>query len=226
MGRLLFLAVFGVTGLAVLLALGTWQLRRLDWKEALLADIEARIAADPVALPAAPDADNDRYLPVTVSGEMLPGEAHVLVSVKRVGAGYRIIAPFETEDGRRVLIDRGFVPVADKTRSRATGPMTVTGNLHWPDEIDSYTPDNDLTGNTWFSRDVPTLAAHLKTRPVLIVARSQTDPHVTPLPVDTSGIPNDHLQYAVTWFGLAAVWAAMTGYFLWRPGARSTKRET
>lgn len=220
MRRILFLLIFGVTGLAVLVSLGIWQVRRLAWKEGVLAEIETRIAADPVPLPAHPDPEADRYLPVIVTGEMGTPEVHVLVSVKRVGAGYRIIAPFVTEDGRRVMVDRGFVPTPAKNDTRALGPMTVTGNLHWPDEIDSYTPDNDVAGNIWFSRDVPTLAAHLDTEPVLIIARSQTDDHVTPLPVDTSGIPNDHLQYAVTWFGLALVWLVMTVYFLWRPGAR------
>lgn len=220
MRRLLFLLIFGVTGLGVLLTLGIWQVQRLSWKEALLADIDARIAAPPVALPADPDPQRDRYLPVAVSGRIGQGEVHVLVSVKQVGAGYRIIAPLTTDSGRRILLDRGFVPLVAKDAPRAIGPMRIVGNLHWPDEIDDYTPANDLAENIWFSRDVPTLAAHLDTEPVMIVARAPTDPDVTPLPVDSAGIPNDHLQYAVTWFGLAVVWVAMTLYFLIRPGAR------
>ncbi len=220
MRRILFLLIFGLAGLAVLVSLGTWQVQRLAWKKGVLADIEARIAADPVPLPQAVDPDADRYLPVELSGEMLPGEIHVLVSVKQVGPGYRIIAPFRTGD-RTILVDRGFVPTTAKQAERRIGPMQVVGNLHWPDEIDGYTPDPDRAGNIWFARDVPALADALGAEPVLLVARSQTDPAITPLPVDTAGIPNDHLQYAVTWFGLALVWAAMTGYFLWRGRAPS-----
>lgn len=220
MRRILFLLIFGLAGLAVLVSLGAWQVQRLAWKEGILADIEARIAADPVPLPGAVDPEADRYLPVEVSGEMLPGEIHVLVSVKQVGPGYRIIAPFRTGE-RTILVDRGFVPTTAKQAERRTGPMQVVGNLHWPDEIDSYTPDPDPKSNIWFARDVSAMADALGAEPILLVARSQTDPAITPLPVDTAGIPNDHLQYAVTWFGLALVWAAMTGYFLWRGRAPS-----
>ncbi len=220
MRRTLFLLIFSLAGLGVLLWLGTWQVQRLAWKQENLSEIDGRIAAEPVPLPQQVSEDEDKYLPVTVSGDMEPGEIHVLVSVKQVGAGYRIIQSFSTED-RTILVDRGFVPTTAKQTYRLTGPMEVTGNLHWPDEIDSYTPDADIDSNIWFARDVPNLAAALGTEPILLIARSQTDPGVTPLPVDTAGIPNDHLQYAITWFGLALVWAAMTGYFLWRNRAPS-----
>ncbi|TDK48058.1 SURF1 family protein [Antarcticimicrobium luteum] len=225
MRRFLFLLIFGLAGMAILLSLGTWQVRRLAWKQAVLAEIEARIGADPVALPADPDPERDRYLPVGVSGTMGATELHVLVSTRDFGAGYRIIAPFTTEAGRRILIDRGFVPTEDKGAARGTGAMEVTGNLHWPDEIDGFTPEPERDENIWFARDVPALAATLDTEPLLLIARSRTDPGVTPLPVTTTGIPNDHLQYAVTWFGLALVWALMTIYFLWRTRARPRSDE-
>jgi surfeit locus 1 family protein len=220
MRRILFLLTFGLAGLGVLLSLGVWQVQRLSWKQDVLADIEARIEAEPVGLPQNIAPERDRYLPVKLAGDMEPGEIHVLVSVKLVGAGYRIIQSFSTED-RTILVDRGFVPTTAKQADRLTGPMEVIGNLHWPDEIDSYTPEPDIDDNIWFARDVPNLAAALGAEPVLLIARSETDPGVTPLPVDTAGIPNDHLQYAITWFGLALVWAAMTGYFLWRNRAPS-----
>ncbi|WP_120633461.1 SURF1 family protein [Ruegeria sp. EL01] len=220
MRRILFLLIFGIAGLAILLSLGTWQVQRLHWKKGLLADIDTRIAGDPANLPDAIDPEAHRYLPVSMAGEMLPREIHVLVSVKQVGPGYRIIAPFRSGN-RTILIDRGFVPTTAKSTARQVGEMEITGNLHWPDEIDSYTPEPDTDENIWFARDVPALADSLGTEPVLLIARSQTDPEITPLPVVTAGIPNDHLQYAVTWFGLALVWAAMTGYFLWRSRAPS-----
>lgn len=221
MRSILFLIVFGVAGFAVLAALGVWQVQRLSWKQGVLAEIDARVNAEPVALPASPDPQADRFLAVTATGTIPPGEIRVLVSRKMVGAGYRIIAPFVTDAGRRILIDRGFVPVAEGAAARVTGHMRIVGNLHWPDEIDAFTPDPDRGANIWFARDVAMLAGELGTEPVLVVARSRTDPGVTPLPVDTAGIPNDHLAYAVTWFGLALVWGAMTGYFLWRSRARN-----
>ena len=225
MRRILFLLIFGIAGLAILVSLGVWQVQRLAWKQDVLAEIENRISADPVDLPVSVSPDADKYLPVTIKGEMEPGEIHVLVSVKQVGAGYRIIQSFSTED-RTILVDRGFVPVTAKQIERRTGPMEVTGNLHWPDEIDGYTPEPDIDANIWFARDVPNLAAALGAEPVLLIARSQTDPGITPLPVHTAGIPNDHLQYAITWFGLALVWAAMTGYFLWRSRANTESDAT
>ncbi|MBK0328296.1 SURF1 family protein [Rhodobacteraceae bacterium F11138] len=225
MGRILFLLIFGVAGCAVLIGLGTWQVQRLAWKQGVLAQIESRIAADPLPLPAAPDPDADKYLPVTVTGTILPDELHVLVSRKHVGAGYRIIAPFLTEDGRRILLDRGFVRIDAADATRDTGPQTVTGNLHWPQEVDSYTPAPDVTENIWFARDVPAMARALDTLPILVVAQSRTGPSVTPMPVETAGIPNDHLQYAITWFSLALIWALMTAYFLWRTRAGDKKAD-
>lgn len=217
----LFLLLVGLTGFGVLAGLGVWQVQRLAWKQAALAAIDNRIVDPPVPLPANPDPQEDRYLPVTVHGTMLAGEVRVLVSQQMIGAGYRIIAPFVTDTGRRVLVDRGSVPVEAGDTARALGPMRIAGNLHWPDEIDAFTPDPDRAANIWFARDVPLLAVELGTEPVLIVAASRTDPGVTPLPVDSAGIPNDHLGYALTWFGLALVWAGMTGYTLWRGCARN-----
>ncbi|WP_037311958.1 SURF1 family protein [Ruegeria halocynthiae] len=220
MRRILFLLIFGFAGLVILLWLGLWQMQRLAWKQDVLSEIESRISADPVDLPNLASVERDKYLPVTVTGEMVPGEIHVLVSVKQVGAGYRIIQSFNTDE-RTILVDRGFVPVTAKEVDRQNGVMKITGNLHWPDEVDGYTPGPDIDANIWFARDVPTLAAALGADPVMLIARSGTDPGITPLPVSATGIPNDHLQYAITWFGLALVWAAMTGYFLWRSRAPS-----
>jgi surfeit locus 1 family protein len=216
MHRWLFLLTFGLAGAAVLIGLGVWQMQRLAWKQDVLAQIESRITAAPVTVPQAPDPEADKYLPVQVAGDLQSGEAHVLVSVKDVGAGFRIIAPYRLSDGRRILLDRGFVRSTAKNRSRIVGPIEVTGNLHWPQETDSYTPAPDLSTNTWFARDVPELANALDTLPVLLIARttSETDPSVTPMPVDSAGIPNDHLQYAITWFSLAFIWLVMTGFFL------------
>ncbi|WP_406648641.1 SURF1 family protein [Aliisedimentitalea scapharcae] len=220
MRRFLFV-IFGLVGLGILLSLGTWQVRRLAWKEAVLSEIETRIAAAPVALPVTLNPEADRYLPVQITGELLEGEIHVLVSLKRVGAGYRVIAPMATGD-RVILVDRGFIDLEDKDTPRTLGEAAVTGNLHWPQEIDSYTPDPGFDANIWFARDVDMLSAALGTEPVLVIARSKTDPAIMPLPVSTTGIPNDHLQYVITWYGLALVWASMMTFFFWRTRAAKT----
>lgn len=219
MRRVAFLLIFGLAGTAVLVALGVWQMQRLTWKTGVLAEIDSRISGPAVALPADPDPARDRYLGVEVPGEILPGEVLVLVSRKQIGAGYRVIAPFLTDGGQRILLDRGFIRATDRETPRDTGPVTVTGNLDWPQEIDRFTPAPDLDAGVWFARDVPAMAQALNTDPVLLVARTDTGPD--PMPVDSSGIPNDHLNYAITWFSLAAIWAAMTGYFLWRNRART-----
>ena len=215
--RIAFPVLLGIAGCAVLIALGTWQLRRLEWKDAILAQIEAKIAAEPVALPGAPDRARDIYLPVTASGALGGEELHVLTSRKEEGPGYRVISVLTAED-RRVMVDLGFVPEAQKDASRMAGAVTVTGNLHWPDETDGWTPAPDAARGIWFARDVPAMAAALGTEEVLVVAREVTgaDLGVTPWPIDTAGIPNDHLNYAITWFSLAAVWAAMAGLLAWR----------
>jgi len=225
MRRTLFLLIVGLGGAAILIWLGVWQIQRLAWKEAIIADINTRIAAAPVDLPASVNRDLDAYLPVTVSGTFEQGEVHVLVSQKDVGAGYRIITPFVLEDGRRIMVDRGFAVASAKDAARSDGPAIVTGNLQWPQETDSFTPEADLKGNIWFARDVPAMARTLGTQPVLLVARSSKPPAagISPLPVDTARIPNDHLQYAITWFSLAAIWLGMSLFFLRRRRAPKTE---
>ena len=214
--RMILPLLFGLVGCAILIALGSWQLQRLAWKQGILAQISARLTDTPVALPALPDPAGDKYLPVRVTGRFTGSEIDVLASLKEVGAGYRVIAAFRTDDGRMILIDRGFLPEDQRARPRLATTAAIVGTLHWPDETDSFTPPPDAAREIWFARDVPAMAAKLQTEPVLIVAREATGDGITPLPVDTQGIPNNHLNYAVTWFSLAAVWAGMTLLLLWR----------
>ncbi|KAF0675797.1 SURF1 family protein [Profundibacterium mesophilum] len=214
-----FLAILlGLVGCALLLSLGVWQVKRMAWKQEILTQIETRIGERPQAVPQSPDPARDRYLPVEVSGTLGARELHVLVSTRELGAGYRIIAPLLGSDGRTLLADLGWTATASKDTPRPRGPVTITGNLHWPQEIDGFTPEPQIDDNIWFARDVPRMAAALGAEPVLVIARSfeGTDPGTVPLPVTTAGIPNDHLSYALTWFSLAAIWAGMTGLLLWR----------
>ena len=223
MRRLIFLLVVGLAGLAVLLSLASWQLQRLAWKQQILDTIEIRVAAEPGDLPVNPDPVDDKYMPVRLVGHLAPGELHVLVSVPMLGPGYRMIVPFVTEDGRRILVDRGYIRTAAKDTARSTGQVEILGNLHWPDETDSYTPPADLAANIWYARNVELMSAALKTLPIMVVLTDNpiNGSSVIPLPINTASIPNNHLQYAITWFSLALIWALMTAYFLWRSNAKS-----
>ena len=221
MRGLILAALFGLGGTAILVSLGVWQTQRLAWKEGVIAELETRLSAAPVPLPLAPTEAADEYLRVAADGRIGPEELHVLTSAKPWGPGFRVITPFETPDGRRVLVDRGYVPQTEKAAARQAETLALTGALLWPDETDSFTPEPDAAKNMWFARDVGKMAAALGTEPVLIVAEtpgSEEWPKPQPL---TVALPNDHLQYAITWFSLAAIWLTMTGALLLRQRRRA-----
>jgi surfeit locus 1 family protein len=214
--RMIAPLLFGVVGVAILLTLGAWQMRRLAGKTEIIETIEARMSAPAVPIPARPDPEADRYRHVRTEGEILPGELHVYTSAPPRGVGYRVIVPLELEDGRRILLDRGFVPIDEKDAARHLGRITVEGALQWPRETDSFTSPPDRDRNIWFARDVAIMSAALDTEPMLLVTAASDDPEQPmPLPVAIN-IRNDHLEYAITWFSLALVWAVMTVYLLWR----------
>jgi surfeit locus 1 family protein len=213
--RMILPLLFGLVGAAILIGLGTWQVQRLQWKQGLIADAEAKIAMPAVALPAQPDPVADRYLSVTVQGRFLGPEAHVLTSIQGQGPGFLVIAAYQTDDGRRILVDRGFVPETAKTAPRPPRDVAVTGNLNWPDDVNSATPPPDEGRGIWFGRDVAAMASALGTEPLMLIARSDTGDGVQAQPVSAT-FRNDHLGYAITWFSLAVVWLGMTVSYLWR----------
>ncbi|MBU0779698.1 MAG: SURF1 family protein [Alphaproteobacteria bacterium] len=215
--KIFFPVLMGVAGCAVLIALGTWQVQRLTWKTAILDQITATIIAPPVALPANPDPVADEYLPVMVSGQIIGAPLSVLVSTADNGAGYRTITAFQTDAGRTIAADFGFLSLDDRGAALPTGQVTLTGNLLWPDEVDNWTPEPDVATGIWFARDLPAMATALNAEPILLVARN-IDPvsPTVPMPVGIEGIPNDHLGYAITWFMLAIGWALMTGLLIFR----------
>jgi surfeit locus 1 family protein len=227
-------AVFGIVGVAILLWLGFWQLDRLEWKEGRIAAIAAKMAAGPDPLvkhfkSTAPIAEQN-YTRVTFEGVMTEKEAHVLTSLKytgpgsQSGPGYRILKEV-VWSGKNFLLDLGFVPEEQKNDVRPVGPVRVIGNVLYPDDYDaSFTPDPDLEKNIWFARYLPMMGQELSVIPYLVVverAEVMKDgawvafDDVTPLPVSVN-IPNDHREYAITWFSLALVWFGMTCYLLWR----------
>lgn len=216
MRRMIAPLLIGVIGAAILVSLGVWQISRMVWKQAMLDQISAMLVQAPVALPAVVDAAHDRYRGVTVSGHFTGDAVFKLDSLEGQGPGKRVIAVFETSDGRRVLVDRGLWLEGTVAHPELAHPAEVAGNLDWPRETDSFTPPPDARASLWFARDVPAMAAVLRTESVLIVARGPTGDGILPAPVDTSAIPNNHWQYVVTWFLLALAWLGMTAYWLWR----------
>ena len=216
MTRVWFIVFIGFAGTACLLSLGKWQIDRLHWKTDLLGKIDQKITEVPVILPAKPNEDDHKYLSVEILGQYTGESIRVLASRKHYGAGYRIISVFQTNQ-RRLLVDQGFVGLENTYDVSLAGDISLVGNLHWPDEVDTFTPTPDLKNNIWFARDVERIASFLQTEPVLLILKDSSlkDKNITPMPIDTSHIPNDHLQYALTWFSLAIIWALMSCLFVW-----------
>jgi len=206
--------IFGIAGVAALIWLGLWQVERLAGKEAFIARLEQRLAADPVALPVAPDPERDALLRVRVAGRIGRGELHVLTSLIPYGPGFRVIVPLTDPSGRVVLIDLGYVPEAAKDAGyRPADPVEVVGALYWPDETDRFIPGPDRAASIWFARDLGPMAEALGAEPVLIVAETGRAPGGGDWPKPLSpgvNLANNHLQYAITWFSLALVWAVMS----------------
>lgn len=213
--------ILGIAGCAVLVALGVWQLHRAEWKGAMLAELRAGIEADPVFLPARID-PSMKYLPVYVRGRTT-GDEILFVSGTDRAAGYQVVSGLVTEDGRRIMVDRGFIPQEARHDPRPPADLVVDGNLHWPDERTSATPEPNLAENIWFAREVDRMAEALHTEPVLVVARATAGEvqGITPIPLTVEGIPDNHRNYAIQWFLMAAAWAGMTAALIWRIHSRS-----
>lgn len=218
--RMILPALFGLIGTAILVSLGVWQLDRAGQKAALVADMEARLVGAPGVLPETPAPEADNYRPVQVEGAFLPGQTFVLSALKGQGPGFRVIGVFETDAGRRILVDRGFLPEVQRAELPApvATPHVLVGNLQWPNDADSFTPDYDTARDLFFARDIGPLANHLGAEPVMLVLSASQPPHpqIRPMPVDGVSIPDNHMGYAVQWFLMALAWVGMTVFFLWR----------
>lgn len=197
----------------ILIGLGIWQVDRLAWKTELLATIDARMSAPAVALPAAIDdpAAWD-YRRVTVDGTLEPGQTlHLMSRVYAGQAGEQVIVPLVRDDverpGQIVLVDRGWVPNGWQPDA-GTVEGTVTGILHVPTRPGRFQPANDPEANTWFFVDLDAMASAVGAAEVFpLVLYQDAGPTDAPpiggqLRVD---LPNNHLNYAMTWFSLALV---------------------
>ena len=172
----------------------------------------------PQHLPSAVKETEHKYLPVELSGKIKGSFVKVMASQKFIGAGYRVITPFELQKGNVILVDLGFIRHEFASKINLSGDLNIIGNLHWPKEVDFFTPDPDKKNNIWFARDVNELSKELGTEPILVVAKSFSPliVHLDPLPINTKNIPNNHKQYAITWFALAFIWLGMGLFFIYR----------
>ena len=223
--RALLFAAASALAVLVLLALGWWQLERRVWKEGVIAELEAALKPDAAAMDVgdaerllASDAGRD-FTRVRLSGRYLDGLDRFLFTVSSGSPGFRVLSPLLTGDGRLALIDRGFVPEEMKDRTApAVGKATVEGLMRQARKPGLFAPAPDLARHVWYWPDMPALLASLppdspgRPLPYLIEALpgAAAEGWPRPDPPDPRSLPNNHLQYAITWFGLAAVFSVMT----------------
>jgi surfeit locus 1 family protein len=225
--------IASLVALAILVSLGVWQVERKSWKEGLIARIVSQSRAEPVAPPPPDQWDpaSGEFRHVRLSGHFLNDRetlVHGLAPGETPGRalqGYYVITPFVRDDGTTVLVNRGFAPTElkrqeDRRDGLVEGPTTVTGILRASEPRTMFVPAPDPVRGEWFNRDVPGIAAarHLTdVAPYLVEADAtsgQTSwPRGGQLRVD---LPNNHLQYAFTWFGIAACLVGVFSVFAWR----------
>lgn len=224
------LGVIALVMVSVLIGLGVWQLHRKEEKRALIAALTERLAAAPAALPPKSrwqnlDPERDEFRRVIFTGTFDPQpEAQVYSSGSALrtdvsGLGTFVFAPARLADGELVVINRGFVPDGAAVKPGvAREPIVMTGYIRFPEKAVWFTPHRDAAQHLWFSRDHLAMAG--------AYAWGEVAPFYIDLetPAPASGLPkpgllhvhlkNDHLQYAITWFGLALAVAATFGFWI------------
>jgi surfeit locus 1 family protein len=233
--RLVVPGLVVLAGLVVLVGLGTWQLERKAWKEALIDTLNRRVAAAPASLPPpaewrALDQASDEFRRVRFSGELLHDQEALVYTTGSAlrpdvsGHGYWVFTPARLPGGALVVVNRGFVPegrqdVRSRAEGQAAGAVTMTGALRWPEPRGPFAPGDEPQRNLWFGRDHLAIAAAKGWRdvaPFYVELETPAPPGGFPKPGPLAvKLRNDHLQYALTWYGLAlvlivvfAVWAA------------------
>ena len=214
-------AVFTLASLAVLIALGTWQLQRKSWKDALIANLTERLAAAPVALP--PPAqwgsltpDNAEFRRVRLQADFRADDALAYTSGSALrddvkSPGYFVFSAARLVGGQHVVVNRGYTK--ERSYPVRSGPEEIVGVLRWPEPSSWFVADHDTRADLWYVRDHRLMA---RTRgwgevaPFYVEQEAPVPPggapHPAPLHVN---LPNHHLQYALTWYGLALVLVAV-----------------
>jgi surfeit locus 1 family protein len=227
---LLVPGVLVLAGIALLISLGIWQLQRLAWKEALIARIQARVHAPPAPLPGQSEwpglkPEDYEYRHVTVRGRFDPGEALVFRGSgpeAGEGPGYLVLGPLILADGSAVIVNRGFVPGSPQdaaSHANPAGEVTVTGLMREPEPRNFFTPADQPDKNLWFTRDPGAIGAHFGlARAAPFSIDQDYSGAAKALPRGGTSViafPNNHLGYALTWFGLAAALAGVFGAWVW-----------
>jgi len=223
--------VVGLAALAVLLVLGTWQVNRLAWKEALIATIGQRIASTPRPLDEIErlytDTRDVDYWPVATRGTFLHDRESHFLATWNGASGYYVYTPLELLDGRLILVNRGFVPYdrkdpATRGEGQVEGEVAIAGLARNPltEKPSWIVPDNDLAKNVFYWKDIAAMAARAGIDqaplvPFFIDADASPNPGGLPVGgVTMVDLPNNHLQYAVTWYGLAAALVVILAVFI------------
>jgi cytochrome oxidase assembly protein ShyY1 len=214
------------------IALGTWQVERKAWKEGLIGALEQRLSADPVPIPPASDwsklaPERDEFGRVKFVATIEP-DADALVytpgSAFRTdvsGLGYWVFTPAKLADGATVVLNRGFVPQDQQdpaARRPLTGAITLAGAMRWPEPRGWFTPSDDPAHSLWFVRDQRAMAQAKgwgEVAPFFVELETQSGAGALPQSGGlTVNLRNEHLQYAITWYGLAAVLAISFGFWV------------
>ncbi|MFL0693470.1 MAG: SURF1 family protein [Agrobacterium tumefaciens] len=223
--------------LAILLSLGTWQVNRLHWKESLLADIEERSTAAPVDVAALErlmaEGEAIDYRRAMASGRYLNDKERHFLATFQGQSGFYLYTPLEFADGRYLFVNRGFVPydrkdAATRPESLVEGEQTVTGlaRAELVEKPSSLVPDNDEQANIFYWKDLSRMAASVDLpadRVLPFFLDADSTPVAGGLPkggVTQIDLPNNHLQYVITWYGLAVALVAVAVAGLFRRKTR------
>jgi surfeit locus 1 family protein len=222
--------IFTIVGVALLIGLGIWQLDRKVWKENLIAVMTMRLMAPPENLPARENwarltPQHDEFHRVGFPARFLAGQQGLVYSAGSAfrpdvkGPGYWVFAPARLADGSGVIVNRGFVPLdrKDAAESVPAGRTDIVGIIRWPETRGLFTPADNLKDNVWYLRDIAAMAAAkhwVNIAPFYIDQESPAPPGGLPkLGKLVVNLPDNHLQYAITWLGLALVLAGI--YLVW-----------
>jgi len=222
------LLAFLIAATVGFVALGVWQVERLQWKRALIARVDARVHATPAQLPASafrstPDPAEDEYRRVTVTGRLLHAQEVAVYATTERGPGYWIMTPLVTADGT-VWINRGYVDNAHRgreTRARhdESATVSVTGLLRMPEQHGVFLRANVPEEDRWYTRAPAEFSAARDVdgavAPFFIDAQDRIDTGNWPVPGLTMvQFRNNHLSYALTWFGMALLGLLASGFVL------------
>ena len=204
-----------ILALAALLGLGTWQLARLDWKRDLIATMERRMAAPAVAVETLADNPDSDYRRVTAHGRFDPSPVFFLFALSDSGqGGYHLLQPLRLADGRRLLVDRGWLPY-DRQQDvfMPAGEVSLAGILRRPQHSWNQ-PANNPARNEWYGVDLPVMAGIAGISaflPTVLEVDAAPNPGGYPHGGQTRvSLPNNHLGYALTWYGLAVALLVIT----------------